>query len=71
MSEIKSVLYDKDDRRTDDASAAVRGEVVEIDARGNVVASFNSLAWKIDPKSLDGDEGELATRPTKHQAEAR
>ena len=67
MSEIKSILYDKDERPTDDANVAVRGEVVEIDDQGAILARFRSggLTWKVDPKSLDGDEGELATRPTK------
>ena len=67
MSErrTETILYDADDNRTDDESAAVRGEVVEIDDAGRIVARHPhpELDWKVDPKSLEGDEGELATRP--------
>jgi hypothetical protein len=43
----------------------VRGEIVELDEAGRVLASrpHKGLDWQVDPKSLDGDEGELATRP--------
>jgi len=46
----------------------VRGEVVELDAEGRVVATHehDGLSWKVDPISLEGDPGELATRP-KHE----
>ena len=62
---IETILYDADGNRTDDESVAVRGEVVEIDAASRVVARRpqEGLDWKVDPKSLEGDEGELATRP--------
>jgi osmotically-inducible protein OsmY len=60
---IGSILYDEDDRPTGDPARAVRGEVVERDADGSVVGSFDDLAWVVDPKALDGDLGELATRP--------
>ena len=62
---IETVLYDADGNRTDDESVAVRGEIVELDAEGRVVARrpHDGLDWKVDPKSLEGDEGELATRP--------
>ena len=65
MNRIETILYDADGNRTDDESVAVRGEVVEIDAAGRVVARRpqEGLDWKVDPKSLEGDEGELATRP--------
>jgi hypothetical protein len=48
---------------------AVRGEVVELDAAGRVIArhAHDDLGWVVDPKSLEGDPGELATRP-KHEA---
>ena len=61
----ETILYDADGNRTDDESVAVRGEVVEIDDAGRVVArhAHPGLDWKVDPKSLEGDEGELATRP--------
>jgi hypothetical protein len=65
MTQARSILYDKDGKPTEDESAAVRGEVVELDAAGEVVATYPGLSWKVDPLSLDGDEGELATRPTK------
>ena len=67
MSETRTetILYDADGNRTDDESAAVRGEVVEVDAAGRIVARHPhpELDWKVDPKSLEGDHGELATRP--------
>ena len=59
----QSILYDKDGNPTEDESVAVRGEVVELDDKGNVVARYPDLSWKVDPISLEGDEGELATRP--------
>jgi hypothetical protein len=59
----RSILYDKDGKPTDDRSLAVRGEVVELDDQDGVVATYPGLSWKVDPIALDGDEGELATRP--------
>ena len=61
----RSILYDKDGHPTEDASVAVRGELVDLDEDGHIVATYPRLSWKVDPISLDGDEGELATRPTK------
>jgi hypothetical protein len=58
---VKSILYDADGNQTTDEARAVRGLTVEVDDRGNVVAELES--WVVDPKSLAGDEGELATRP--------
>ena len=62
---IETVLYDADGNRTDDESVAVRGELVELDPQGRVLSRrpHEGLDWKVDPKSLEGDEGELATRP--------
>jgi hypothetical protein len=62
---VETILYDADGNRTDDESLAVRGEIVELDAEGRVVSrrSHDGLDWQVDPKSLDGDEGELGTRP--------
>ena len=62
---IETILYDADGNRTDDESVAVRGELVELDAEGRVLSRrpHEGLDWKVDPKSLEGDEGELATRP--------
>jgi hypothetical protein len=60
-----SILYDEDGRPTEDQSLAVRGEVVELDDEGGIVGTYPNLSWKVDPISLDGDEGELATRPTR------
>ena len=64
-SRIETVLYDADGNRTEDESLAVRGEVVELDEAGRVLATrpHKGLDWEVDQKSLDGDEGELATRP--------
>jgi hypothetical protein len=61
----RSTLYDKVGKPTEDESVAVRGEVVELDDQGGIVATYPGLSWKVDPISLDGDEGELATRPRK------
>ena len=58
-----TILYDADGNRTDDGSVAVRGEVVEVDDAGRVVARHPQLDWEVDPTSLERDEGELATRP--------
>jgi len=67
MSEgrIETFLYDADGNRTDDESLAVRAEIVELDADGRVIGRrpHDGLDWQVDPKSLEGDEGELATRP--------
>ena len=63
---IETILYDADGNRTDDKSVAARGEVVEVDDAGRVVARHPQLDWEVDPISLEGDEGELATRP-RHQ----
>jgi hypothetical protein len=62
---IETILYDADGNRTEDESKAVRGEVVELDAAGRVITTHEhpGLAWKVDPISLEGDPGELATRP--------
>jgi len=62
---IETFLYDGDGNRTEDESIAVRGEVVELDAEGHVIATHahDGLRWQVDPISLEGDPGELATRP--------
>ena len=62
---IETFLYDADGNRTEDESLAVRGEIVELDAAGRVLARrpHDALDWQVDPKSLEGDAGELATRP--------
>ena len=60
----RSILYDEDGKPTENQNLAVCGEVVELDDQGGIVASYPGLSWKVDPISLDGDEGELATRPT-------
>jgi hypothetical protein len=36
MTQTRSILYDKDGNPTEDESAAVRGEVVELDAEAHV-----------------------------------
>jgi YD repeat-containing protein len=62
---IETFLYDADGNRTEEESLAVRGEIVELDASGRVGARRPQagLDWDVDPISLEGDEGELATRP--------
>jgi hypothetical protein len=65
-SHTETILYDADGNRTDDESVAVRGEVVDVDDEGRVVGRHPQLDWEVDPISLEGDEGELATRP-RHQ----
>ena len=65
MTRTETFLYDADGNRTEDESVAVRAEVVELDDQGRVVArhAHDGLGWEVDPISLEGDEGELATRP--------
>ena len=65
-SRIETFLYDADGNRTEEESIAVRGEVVELDGDGRVIARLEHLDWVVDPISLEGDAGELATRP-KHE----
>lgn len=62
---VRTFLYDADGNRTEDEARAVRAETVEVDADGNLVArhAHDSLNWEVDPISLEGDAGELATRP--------
>jgi hypothetical protein len=66
-SRIETFLYDAEGNRTEDESVAVRGETVELDSEGRVLARrpHDGLDWQVDPKSLEWDEGELATRPGK------
>jgi hypothetical protein len=61
----RSILYDKDGKPTEDQSLAVRGEVGELDDQGGIVATYPGLSWKVDPISLDGDEGKPSEDPTK------
>lgn len=62
---IETVLYDADGNRTDDEALAVRAETVEVDEDDNIVKrhAHEALSWEVDPISLEGDAGELATRP--------
>ena len=61
VAEVRSLLYDADGNQVDDEALAVRGVVVEVDDDGETVREIER--WEVDPKSLQGDEGELATRP--------
>jgi hypothetical protein len=72
-SRTETILYDGYGNRTEDESVAVRGEVVEVDEAGRVVARHPhpELDWEVDPKSLEGDGGEMATRPRHGRAEAQ
>jgi hypothetical protein len=56
MAEQREILYDVDGNETDDEALAVRGVLVSEDG-------VELDSWVVDPKSLAGDEGELATRP--------
>jgi hypothetical protein len=58
---VKSILYDAHGNETTDEAVAVSGVTVEVDRDGNVVAELER--WEVDPKSLAGDAGEVATRP--------
>ena len=69
-SRIETFLYDADGKRTDDESIAVRAEVVEVDADGRVIAghAHDDLGSEVDPISLEGDQGEAATRPKRERS---
>ena len=58
---VKSILYDGDGNEVGDDAVAARGVVAEVDDDGNVVQELES--WTVDPKALEGDEGNLSTRP--------
>jgi hypothetical protein len=58
-----SILCDKDGKSTGDQSPAGRGEVVEVDDQGGIVATYPDLSWMVDPISLDGDESERRQGP--------
>lgn len=58
---VKSILYGADGDEVDDEALAVRGVTVEVDEDGNVLSELES--WAIEAKSLEGDQGELPTRP--------
>jgi hypothetical protein len=60
---FETLLYDAENRRTDDRTKAVRSEVVELDERGRVVRRLPELGWHVDERALAGDAGEAATRP--------
>ena len=62
---VEVIMYDANGNRTDDESAAVRAEVLEVDAAGNVARRFahDGVSWEVDPKFLAGNEGALETRP--------
>ena len=57
----ETVMYDADGNETDDGTRAVRGEVVERDDQGRIVRRLSS--WQTDERALEGDAGEVATRP--------
>ena len=60
----ETILYDADGNRTDDESVAVRGERSwRLTKPDESWARHPDLDWEVDPISLEGDEGELATRP--------
>ena len=64
MTTIKTLLRDAEGRLTGDESVAVHGDVVELEPDGAIVRCFLALSWDVDPGSLQGNEGQLATRPS-------
>ena len=56
-SRIETFLYDADGNRTEDENVAVRGEIVELDAAGRVLARrpHDGLDWQVDPMLSDAD----------------
>ncbi len=62
MGGTRSVFYDADGNETADEALAVRGLTVEVDDEGYVLREIES--WQVDRAALEGDEGELATRPS-------
>ena len=62
---IETIFYDADGNRTDDSSLAVATETVEVDEAGNVIRKLEGggLDWNVERKSIEGDRGELPTRP--------
>jgi hypothetical protein len=60
---VETVLYDAEGNETDDRAEAVRGEVIERDDDGRVVRRYPDLGWETDARALNGDAGEVATRP--------
>ena len=48
-SRIETFLYDADGNRTEEESIAVRGEVVELDAEGRIIARHENLAAATTP----------------------
>jgi hypothetical protein len=61
---FQTLLYDYEDRLTDDRTRAVRSEVFELHG-GKVVRRLPELGWQVDGRALEGDAGETATRPEK------
>jgi hypothetical protein len=49
MSQTRSILYNKDGNPTEDEGAAVRGEVVEVDDAGNVIANASGTLLEGGP----------------------
>ena len=63
-SRIETRLYDADGNRTDEREHRGPRRVVGLDAEGRVIARHaHTRNWEVDPISLEGDPGELATRP--------
>ena len=60
---VETVLYDVEGNVTGDRSQAVRGEMIERDDEGRIVRRYPDLSWEADERALQGDAGEVATRP--------
>ena len=72
-SRLETVLYDANGNRTDDESIAVRGEVVELDAVGHVIArhAHDGLGWEVDPISLGAIRANSRLDRSTKRADAR
>jgi hypothetical protein len=64
---VETVLYDAEGNETDDRADAVRGEVIERDDEGRIVKRYPDLGWATDDRALQGDAGEVATRPERSE----
>jgi uncharacterized protein RhaS with RHS repeats len=64
--QIRTIFYDADGNRTEDSSKAVSAETVELDAAGRLIRKLEGggLDWQVEEKSLEGDLGEISTRPS-------
>jgi hypothetical protein len=60
---VATILFDAAGCPTDEPSVAVKGDVVEVGRGGRLLRVVDALEWRVDPQSLEGGLGTLATRP--------